>query len=241
MGLPAFTSWPADSVIPLQLELADASGAGSSGKTPQVSIRRFKETHTVTLLDNWFWNGTTFQAAAFFFNMVEVDAVDNPGLYQYQFRQDLVGVEQIYHMYFRHAVSPIGFGVETHVVTNEIFIPNTQPDPVIVGPNSIMGQLELIKDGGSGDFDGTLDSLHILGTDLARTMGLLHANSIVDNQTYDVNGQLTAARLRVFDLETNVPTVPGGAEVTGLIHEYNVIAEYAGQGVLTNYQLGQVL
>ena len=236
-----YPTWPTDAVIPLKLELAESSGLGSTGKSPSVSIRRFKDTRSSTLLDNWFWNGTTFQVGAFWFTMTEVDATDSAGLYRYLFQQDLIQLEHTYHAYFRHTVAPVGFSAETHVVTREAFVPTSSPDPIVVGPNSIMGQLELIKDGGGGDFDATRDSLHDLGTSLARTLGLLHANSVVDNQTYDVLGQLTAARLRIFDSEANVPTIPGGSETTGLIHEYNVIAEYAGQGVLTNYQLRQVL
>lgn len=241
MGLPAFTSWPTNSVVPFQLELADASGSGSSGKTPQVSIRRFKETHTDVLLDNWFWNGSAFQSTPFFFNMVEVDGTNSPGLYQYQFRQDSIGIEQIYHVYFQHLVTPVGFSVETHVITNEVFSPQVLPDPIVVGPASIMGQLELIKDGGLGDFDPAIHTLSKLGFGLERVLGLLHHNAIVDNQTYDTNQQITSARLRVFDSAANVPAAPGGSETTGLLQEYAVTMEYIGVGVLSNYQLKQVL
>ena len=141
---------------------------------------------------------------------------------------------------YRHTATPKGRSAEIHVITNEVYIPSTQPDPIIIGPNSVMGQLQLIKDGGLGDFDGDLHSLSKIGVGFARILGLLHHNAIVDNQAYDSNQQLTGARLRVFDDEANVPATPGGSETTGLIQEYAITAEYAGIGALTNYQLKQV-
>ena len=173
MSKEEYSQWPSDMDIPLLLSLATGEGSPATGKFPQVSIRRTRETHGAAL-DSYYWNGTTFVAAPYWFNLTEVDPVNSPGLYSYLFEQSIVGLENIYSVYYRHTVDPIGFAVETHVITNELFVPETQPDPVFLSPSSIMGQLETIK-------------------------GLLHHNSILDNQTF-AEGQLTSARLRMIEL-----------------------------------------
>jgi hypothetical protein len=132
--------------------------------------------------------------------MTEIDDTNSPGVYVYDFEQMLVGLERIYQVYYRHTLSPVGFAFETHIVTNEIFIPSPQPDPIIVGPQSVMGQLELIK-------------------------GLLHHNSMLDKQVYE-EGQLISARLRVFDSVANIPPAKDGEETAGKIAEFSVEATY---------------
>lgn len=75
---------------------------------------------------------------------------------------------------------------------------------------------------------------------IGRVSGLLHENSIVDNQVYDSVGLLTSARLRVFDSAGNLPDTPGGSEVTGLLFEYIVIAGYV-EGLLNEYKIKRVI
>lgn len=238
--IPGHFRWPTNVDIPLFLELVDSVGEGVTGKTPQVSIRRYKNIEG-GLLDNYYWDGAAFIDTPYWHDLSEVDVTDHPGLYTYLFEQSLVGLEIQYLAYYRHLVTPIGFNSETHLVTNEIYIPHTQPDPIVVGPDSIMGQLELMKDGGTALFDGMVDSLHFLNVGIGRVLGLLHQNAMVDNQVYDPNNQLTYARLRVFDDEANVPATPGGSETTGLLYEYNITAEYAGFGLVSNFNIKKVL
>jgi hypothetical protein len=85
-----------------------------------------------------------------------------------------------------------------------------------------------------GDFDST-------NVQIDRVLGLLHENSIVDNQAYDADDRLTSARLRVFDSAGNVPSSPGGSETTGLLFEYAVAAGYTVQGLLQEYKMEKVL
>lgn len=240
MGQREYISWPTDAKIPLFLAITGTTGAGDTGATPEIAIRRFRETHGVAL-DNYYWDGAGgFQAAPNWIALSEYDATNNPGLYTYLFEQDLVGLEHTYVVYYRNTTGIVGFATEIHVITNEVYVPNTQPDPIVIGPDSVMGQLELVKDGGSALFNPTTDPLHFLALDSARTLGLLHQNAILDNQTYDANNQLIAARLRVFDSAANVPTTPGGGETTGLIQEYAVEASYTGLGILNRYALKRV-
>jgi len=81
----------------------------------------------------------------------------------------------------------------------------------------------------------------VVGSSDDRIAGLLHENAIVDNQTYDGLSQLLSARVRVFERADQVPSTPGGNETTGLKHEYEVEAEYAGLNLLTKYILKRVL
>lgn len=74
-----------------------------------------------------------------------------------------------------------------------------------------------------------------------RILGLLHNNALLDNQTYDSEGQLLTARLRIFDNASNVPNAPGGSETTGLLFEYEIEATYAGANQATKYTMRQVL
>lgn len=201
--------------IPLALALVDSSGAGVTGATPQVSIRRYRETHGA-MLDNQFWSATLewFTAAPVWYDMAPLDAVENPGQYIYEFEQAKVGLEWIYQVYYRNQGIPLGMAVETHIITNEVYIPNVQPDPIVVGPQTVMGQLELVK-------------------------GLLHHNSIVDNQTYE-NGQLTSARVRTFVTPSAIPTEPGGNETTGLLAEFQIESKYDENSMSNNFTLKRV-
>lgn len=81
-------------------------------------------------------------------------------------------------------------------------------------------------------------SLH---ADMARVLGLLHKNSILDNQAYDSSNHLTYSRLRVFDSAANVPAVPGGNEINGKLHEYELTAEYSGADQVKKFSLKQLL
>lgn len=213
MAKEEYIRWPADADIPLMLSLADTNGAGATGKTPQVSIRRSRETHGAPL-DNFYWDGATFTATPFWHTLAEVDAIGSPGLYSYLFEQSLIGLENTYTVYYRHLVDPYGFAIETHVITNEVYIPNTQPDPVVIGPQTVMGQLELVK-------------------------ALLHHNGMVDKQTYE-NGMLTAARVRMFDIPNHVPLVPGGNETLGLLVEFQIVSEYDEEGLNKKFVLKRV-
>jgi hypothetical protein len=206
----SYIRWATNSRIPLTFSLVDPSGAGITGASPTVSIRRVRETYG-GILDGYFWEGTGFVPTPTWHPLVEVDLVNNPGVYTYIFDQALVGLENTYLVYFKNPTPPVSFCVEVHQVTNEIYIPHTQPDPLIVGSQTVMGQLEIVK-------------------------GLLHHNSMVDNQTFD-NGQLTSARVRMFDLPNHVPAAPGGSEVLGRLAEFQITSEYDTQGMNKKFVL----
>jgi len=209
----SYARWPTNSKIPLVLSLSDGSGNGLVGASPQVSIRRYRESYG-SALDGWYWNGTIFQSAPTWFTLPPMDPVNLPGVYTYLFEQDLVGLEIVYVVYYRNTVYPVGFAVEFHIITNEVYIPSVQPDPIILNPQTLMGQLELIK-------------------------ALLHHNGILDKQTY-VAGQLTSARLRVFASDNQVPIVEGGIETAGLLAEFSIESAYDSFGLNKKFTLKRV-
>lgn len=212
MSREEYIRWPTTADIPLVLSLVEPSGSGAVGKHPQVSIRRYQETHGVPL-DNYYWNGVSFVPGPFWHDLIEIDSANSPGMYSYLFEQTKVGLEIIYVVYYRHEVSPVGFAAETHVITNEVYIPHAQPDPIIIGSDTVMGQLEVVK-------------------------GLLHHNSMLDQQIYD-GSLLRSARLRMFDHPNNIPAVDGGNETTGLLAEFEIKAIYES-GVNKSFTLKRI-
>lgn len=69
-------------------------------------------------------------------------------------------------------------------------------------------------------------------TNILRLLGLVHENSIVDQQMWDSQGNLTSARVRSYDTKANAIA----AGITGLRFIYSVNAQYSG-GLLNKYEI----
>lgn len=69
-------------------------------------------------------------------------------------------------------------------------------------------------------------------TNILRILGLVHENSVVDQQVYDGDENLLSARIRSYDTRANA--LAGGN--VGLRFKYQVQAEYTG-GKLNKYQI----
>ncbi len=242
------TRWQVTDDITLTLRIIDAAGAGVTGASPTVQIRRHVDADG-NLEDNFYWDGAAFVAAPTLIPLAEVDAVNNPGLYRYVFQQAGVAVARTYLMYFANTTDPVGFSTETHVVADDDAAVVTTLEDIKDGStgnfdgatdsltsfrDSTFTMLEDIKDGGTGDFDGVQDSLTRMRE---RIQGLLHENTIIDNQTYD-GSKLLTARLRLFDSAVNVPAV--GGEVVGKIGEYEISSQYDGQDRLALFLFKKV-
>lgn len=239
MGNQEVYRWPTHADVSFRLLLLNGDGTAATGQFPTIQIRRERELYGPAL-DLYWWDGADFVDTAQKLPMVEWDATNHPGWYRYQFPQASIGLTQQYLCFFEHTSSPIGSAAETHLFTNEIFVTEGQTDPITVTNQTVLGNLELIKDGGTGLFVPD-DSLHNLNTSIARILGLSRDNTIYDRIVLDQNGQPTSGRLRVFDSAAEVPTVPNGAETTGLRHQYDIESTYAGQGVLQSFTLKRVL
>lgn len=71
---------------------------------------------------------------------------------------------------------------------------------------------------------------------IARILGLLHDNTVIDLQVYNSEGQLTSARIRAYDSSANAQI----AGTTGLLYTWTVTAMYNSNNQLTNYSVVRV-
>jgi hypothetical protein len=71
-----------------------------------------------------------------------------------------------------------------------------------------------------------------LKTNIQRLLGLAHSDSVLDSQSFDVDGNLTYARLRCYDSRANAVLGTN----TGLLFVYDVSATYTS-GALTKYSI----
>jgi len=141
----SYYRWSTDSAIPLFLQLTTPAQAGATGLSPEVAIRRARLLDG-TVLDGWYWDGAGFSATPQWHTLAEYDAVNAPGLYVYDWEQNLVGASQIYLVYYRHTVAPIGFAIEEHVVSDELFIPSSSPAVPVIPGDTVMGRLAAMED-----------------------------------------------------------------------------------------------
>jgi len=141
-----YCRWADTDQIPLLLQLADPStGLGLTGKTPEVSIRRHRASKGGAALDDFYWDGAGgFTATPTWLPLTEYDAINNPGLYLYLFKQP--GAMTIYLMRFRHTSAPEGFFDEQHLVSDEIQIPASSPVVPVVPGDTVMGRLAAMED-----------------------------------------------------------------------------------------------
>jgi hypothetical protein len=141
----SYYRWATPDDLTLFVQLVSPTGQGVPGMTPEVAIRRIRATHGGPL-DGYFWNGATFQNTPVWLPMSELDAANCPGLYTYLFGQSAIGAETVYLVYYRHTVAPVGFAVEEHLVTNELFIPQGSPVVPVLPGDTVMGRLVAMED-----------------------------------------------------------------------------------------------
>lgn len=76
------------------------------------------------------------------------------------------------------------------------------------------------------DYDLEAEAVEVSSdkTNLLRILGLLHHNSVLDQQIYDGDGNLITARIRAYDSRPNADL----AGLTGLLFTWSVVAIYTG-------------
>lgn len=240
MGNQELYRWPKHADVNFWLLLLNDDGTPATGNAPTVQIRRERELYGAAL-DLYWWDGAGFVDTVQRLVLTEWDATNHPGWYRYSFAQSALGLARQYIVFFEHTVAPVGSAAETHVFTDEIFVTEGQTAPVTVTNQTVLGNLELMKDGGTGLFDPETESLRGLALASLRLLGLSRENSLFDRVQLDEHNQPTAGRLRVFDTSQNVPATPGGNETLGLLHEYQMVSTYAGQNVLVSFTMKRVL
>jgi hypothetical protein len=89
---------------------------------------------------------------------------------------------------------------------------------------------------------GEILDVNSFRTNILKNLGLDHENTVVDQQTYDVDGNLQTARIRAYDSATNATNaaaVSPSSYNTGLKFTWNVNAEYS-LGLLSKYFIVRV-
>jgi hypothetical protein len=77
---------------------------------------------------------------------------------------------------------------------------------------------------------------------IVRILGLVHENAFIDNTVHDIDGQLVAARVRIFDSKDHVDlATDGGNETTGLVAVYEMVTSYESKGQMGSYKMKKVL
>lgn len=107
--------------------------------------------------------------------------------------------------------------------------------PTIEGVYSSVG--ELYFDAGrtiSAGYEKQGENIDVnsVRANILRLLGLVHENSVVDLQVYNVDGNLTSARIRVYDSKSNAIL----AGLVGVQYTYTVLATYSGQQ-LNSYKI----
>src|SRR5574343_219934 len=148
-------------------------------------------------------------------------------------RTDLYGQARVYNS----AGSLVATLSLTHVAEG---IYAVQYTPTVEGYYSVAYQLYF--DAGfavDSDYENKGEALDVnsFRTNILRNLGLDHENTVVDQQTYDVDGNLQTARVRAYDSAANAASaaaVSPAAYNTGLKFTWNVNAEYS-LGLLSKY------
>lgn len=92
------------------------------------------------------------------------------------------------------------------------------------------------------DKQGETLTVNSVKTNVSRLLGLAHENTVVDQQTYNGDGLLTSARLRVYDSAANASaafSISPATYNTGLKFVYQVQATYS-TGDLASYMITRV-
>lgn len=74
-------------------------------------------------------------------------------------------------------------------------------------------------------------------SNITRMLGLMHENSVFDEQFYDVSGNLLSGRVRSYDSVANATL----ASTTGLLYQWSVNATYNANQTLADYSIKRVL
>jgi len=92
------------------------------------------------------------------------------------------------------------------------------------------------------DHQGEALDVNSFRTNILKVLGLIHENTVVDLQTYDVDGNLTGARVRAYDSAANASAAAVSSPATylpGLKFSWQVSAEFT-TGLLSKYSILRV-
>ena len=108
--------------------------------------------------------------------------------------------------------------------------------PAIEGHYTMVGELYLdALHTASAGYEKVADALEVnsVKTSILRLLGLHHENTFIDQQSYDAEGNLLGARVRLYDSK---PSALGGGS-SGVVATYSVIATYDVNSRLNAYRM----
>jgi len=75
------------------------------------------------------------------------------------------------------------------------------------------------------DYEKTMDDIDVstVKANIIRLLGLVQENTVIDQQVYDLQSNLTGARIRTYNSKSNATA----AGVTGLVASYTMTAVYS--------------
>lgn len=109
---------------------------------------------------------------------------------------------------YKYTFTPDVNGIWYANVTHPIYFPWGKTDDIYVDEADLSSIYEIVR----------------------RTLGLVHHNMYIDNPTYDEYGNMTSARVRIYDLAANVGTN------TGVIETYLITADGTACGQFDYWQ-----
>ncbi len=164
--------------------------------------------------DDQFFNGTTFQATAITNAMTEVDEIEAPGEWTFDFDSSLGNTTDKYVVDIIDQSGNADNELETQfsivgnyldLVEDKVDIIDTNLDALIVTTDSI---------------ESKIDSMIVT---LEAILGLSHENFVLDPTDFDTTDpkEMIKGKVRIYDSAANT-TIDNG--VTGLIREYDIDA-----------------
>lgn len=84
------------------------------------------------------------------------------------------------------------------------------------------------------DYEKTMDDIDVstVKANIIRLLGLVQENTVIDQQIYDLQNNLTSARIRTYNSKANALLASG----TGLVASYTMTAVYSS-GKLIDYKV----
>ncbi len=163
-----------------------------------------------------------------------------------RFRQTDIGLTPTFNVLKRlDTLADLGGPPTVHEISNGLYyfdwVWTTFADPNVLFQIDGGGTIPSVEERYPSDVlsiqDLYLDqAISLVEVELLRGLGMLHENSVLDLTSFDVNNNLTAGRLRIYDSKAHADAALAaspGVYDTGKIGQYSITAAYVGVNLQT--------
>lgn len=187
-------------------------GVPITNATGVIKIRRVS--------NNQFFNGTTFQTAVTTVAMTEIDEVNAPGEWTFDFDSSLGNTTDKYVVDIIDQSGNADNELETQfsivgnyldVVDDKIDIIDTNLDALIITTDSIETKIDIIDT----NIDDIINTLTAITADTARILGLSHENFVMEPTSFNTDDQILTGEVRWYDTAANATTDDGSTGLLG--------------------------